>query len=214
MEVDLQKLFDDASAAAGRGEHAEAARLYEACLANAPTGHPPISGEVLRSYYRSAAFNLAQSLLRIGNFVRALEVVELGMHSGPTAIGRAIALAAKGEALCGLGRIGEGKAAFDEAAASHPMIGPMNAADSMSRIASNELLSVARRWSESLMRSQRLDKRRMADVNTTLARVARRQGNINAALQLAATALTLDPSNHDAQLEQNAMLAWRMTRPR
>lgn len=139
--MDLQAMADRAAEHDRRGEYRQAADIYEKLLewAQGPGGNNP-------QIVRSLAFNLAQFLNKLGDYDRALELTELGLALSPSAVGRAIGQAARGEALCGLKRIDEGKAAFREAAEGHPIIGRLNSADSMTRVGGGELLDMAEEW--------------------------------------------------------------------
>jgi len=124
---------------------------------------------------RSAAFNLAQVFNKLKDYQRALTMVELGLAGSPTNVGRAIALAAKGEALCGLQRDMEGQAAFAEAVRAHPVIGRLNAADSMTRLGSAAYWRVADEWVSTVLSSfgHLLDHRLRTEATTIRREIAR-----------------------------------------
>lgn len=144
--MDILALFERASAHAERGEYRESAQAYETFLEQVQGPRSPIPVQQRPQLVRSAAFNFAQVLNKLKEFAEALKWVELGMGLNPTDTGRAIALAAKGEALCGLNRETDGRTAFDQAALAHPIIGRLNSADSMTRLHSSVFLKQAEDW--------------------------------------------------------------------
>lgn len=149
--MDLQSLFDAALAAAARGDHRLAAQAYEQFLDGVQGPGSPVSPAERPQLVRSAAFNLAQVLNKSGEYDQALSWIEKGLAMSPTAVGRAIALAAKGEALYGLKRIEDGRAALDEAVDAHPVIGRLNAADTAARVGPNGVLRIARKWIDAVL---------------------------------------------------------------
>ena len=144
----LQSLIDPAQRAAERGDDQRAASLYEAALDALLTNESRLDPKEQSSAVRSVAFNLAQVLNRLRRYRDALESVEVGMARNPSSVGRAIGLAAKGEALCGLKQLREGLAMFHEAVLAHPITGRLNSAESMLRIGDPGLLDLAAQWIE------------------------------------------------------------------
>jgi len=142
----LQELFDSASQAAQGGDDSEAVRQYQVALTSVQNSRTQLPAESRAQIIRSVAFNLAQSLNKLGRFAEALEHIELGMEHHPTAVGMAIALAARGEALCGLQRLEDGQRAFEEAAQAHPIIGRLNSAEAMVRLGMPALVFIAEQW--------------------------------------------------------------------
>ncbi len=151
--ADLESLFQRASRHAERDENEESAKAYEALLKEVQRPDLNLPAADRAKLFRSAVFNLAQVLNKLGNYQRALQYVTLGLTHGPTDVGKAIALAAKGEALCGLGREAEGKMAFAEAMQAHPIIGRLNAADSMARLGTPAFLQRAEELIEIVLSS-------------------------------------------------------------
>jgi tetratricopeptide (TPR) repeat protein len=151
--MDLQSLFNKATRHAEHGENHEAAKAYEAFLESVQGPRSVVPAAQRPQLVRSAAFNLAQILNKLKDYQRALTMVELGLSCSPTEVGRAIALAAKGEALCGLKRDTEGQAAFAEAVRAHPVIGRLNAADSMTRLGSPAYVQLAAEWVHTVLSS-------------------------------------------------------------
>jgi tetratricopeptide (TPR) repeat protein len=145
-KIDLQALFDKAFQHAERGENQEAARVYEAFLDAVQGPRSGVSPAQRPQLIRSAAFNLAQVLNKLKDYQKALAMVDLGLSHSPSEYGRAIALAARGEALCGLQRDTEGMMAFKEAMRAHPVVGRLNAADAMTRLGSTAYLQLADEW--------------------------------------------------------------------
>jgi tetratricopeptide (TPR) repeat protein len=126
--MNLQTLFKNGQHFAERGQYQEAAAAYETFLKHVTD--PQL--------VRSAAFNLAQVRNQLRDYKEALRLADLGLSLAPSDFGRAIAMAARGEALCGLNRPVEGRAAFAQAVQAHPIVGRLNSADSIA-----ELLSMA-----------------------------------------------------------------------
>jgi tetratricopeptide (TPR) repeat protein len=144
--MDLEATFHRACQLAEAGRHQEAARHYREFLRAVQADGSPVPVSQRPPLIRSAAFNLAQVLNKLGDFAPALECADLGLSCSPTDYGRAIGQAARGEALCGLGRAAEGIAAFEEAARAHPIVGRLNSADSMSRLGTRALVPIAETW--------------------------------------------------------------------
>jgi tetratricopeptide (TPR) repeat protein len=149
----LGNLFIRASELAKRGDYGEAAKIYEQVVNDASTPPSGFAPDDADQFLRSTCFNCAQVLNHLREFEKALAFLERGLKLSPTPEGRAIALAAKGEALCGLNRDKEGIAAFEEAVRSHPVVGRLNAADSMTRAESKKLLEIAREWVDEILQS-------------------------------------------------------------
>ncbi len=191
--MDLQSLFNQAAQSAERGQYQEAANSYVAFL-DAVQGPQDV---------RSAAFNLAQVFNKLGDFSQALRYVELGLSHSPTEFGRAIALAAKGEALCGLGRTAEGKAAFNDAARAHPIVGRLNSADSMTRLETEEFWRQAEEWVDLVLASfgAQLDEQLRAEAVVITGKIAARRGNLDQARAQFEKALAEYPGFEAAKLQ-------------
>jgi tetratricopeptide (TPR) repeat protein len=127
---------------------------------------------------RAAAFNLAQVLNKLMEYAQAVHYAELGLGLHPTSRGRAIGLAAKGEALMGLNRQAEGQAAFDEAACADPIVGRLNAAEAMVRLGSPALLKQAESWVAMVLASHghSLDSGLRAEVKEILKAIGTKRG--------------------------------------
>lgn len=203
MNKELQSLFGQAVQLAARGEYRDAARAYETFLEIVQGPRSGLPATEIQRAVRAAAFNLAQVFNKLGNFQRALELVELGLSGAPTETGRAIALAAKGEALYGLGRSKESQAAFEEAAQAHPVIGRLNAADSMTRLTSTDLLPLAEEWVTSVVDAygSRLSSELRAEAYTTLGKIAARRGDRDRAHECFDRALLQHQDYEDAKLQ-------------
>ena len=142
----LQEIINSAVEAAERGDAKYAAHFYQtaldALLANEQHLNPAEQDRAIRSI----AFNLAQVLNRLRRFDEAIQRIEIGMMRNPTSLGRAIAFAAKGEALCGLRRHQEGMVSFHHAVDANPITGRLNSAESMLRLGTPDLAKVAEAW--------------------------------------------------------------------
>jgi len=168
--MDFQSMANRAVQLAENGQYHEAAEIYQSLLDFAQS---PAGGGGSPQLVRSIAFNLAQVLNKSGNYQKALELTELGLSLSPSNVGRAIGQAARGEALCGLGRIEEAKAAFQEAASAHPIIGRLNSADSMSRVGGDDLCDLAEQWVTTVVGSygNHLNDQLRAEVDAILSQV-------------------------------------------
>src|SRR4051812_2794800 len=123
--------FNEAIRKAQSGDDQGARDIYTQVVARLREDRAGLDPSDHAQLMRSACFNLAQVLNRVGEFERAIAFVDEGLQQSPTARGKSIALAAKGEALCGLKRTNEGMAAFKDAAFAHPIVGRFNSADAM-----------------------------------------------------------------------------------
>jgi len=144
--MNLQAQFEKAAALAAMNRNAEAAPVYEELIYALQNPMTPIPDAQRSQLVRSVAFNLAQVFDKLGQYGRAIEFLDLGLSLGPTPFGRAIALAARGECLWGLNRHAEARADFAAARQAHPVIGALNAADSMARLGFPELVDLAEDW--------------------------------------------------------------------
>jgi tetratricopeptide (TPR) repeat protein len=211
--MDLQALFDRGMQSADRGQYQEAIAAYEHFIdaVNNPASGVPASQRP--QLIRSAAFNLAQVLNKAQRYDRALTVVDLGLAASPTDFGRAIALSAKGEALCGLGRVDEGRQAFDQAAEFHPVVGRLNSADSMTRLDDPEFWDLAEKQAQSVITSYQhmLDKDLRAEAQTVLGKVAARRGDMPKAREHFEAALRNHPDFTDARLQIRILDSQRAT---
>lgn len=200
--IQIQMLLEKAMRFAERGEYREAAEAYErvAAEARSPT-YQPTSLDVPK-LLRSVYFNLAQVLNNLREFRKALSFVEEGLGLSPTEVGRAIGLSAKGEALCGLGRVDEGMTAFREAVQAHPIIGGLNSADSMARLGSNDFLVLAEQWVEDVLVSfgNQLDPPRRSEVCTIRGKIAAKRSDYAKARAQFERALEVDPQCAEAKL--------------
>src|SRR5438045_11660 len=93
-------LFNRAVQLAQDGHYASAATTYPLAAAELEANRSSEGFDRLQ-VMRSIHFNLAQALNHLGQFNEALASVDAGLELNPTPRGRAIGLAAKGEALCG-----------------------------------------------------------------------------------------------------------------
>ena len=176
--MDLQALLNQATRCAECGEYRESARAYRQFL-DAVIGTQSVVPADLASVVRSVAFNLAQVLNKSGEYAAALESVDLGLGCSPTALGQAIAYAAKGEALCGLGRQAQGDAAFDRSVGAHPIVGRLNSADSMARLGTEAMLRRAEEFVDAVETSfgHQLNPGLRAEVLTVRGKVAAGRGD-------------------------------------
>ena len=206
---ELQLLFGRASKQAERGEYSDAANSYGKLLKILRGHQPGIGSDSAQEGIRSTAFNLAQVDNKLEKFQEALEMVELGLSSSPNERGRAVGLAAKGEALYGLKMPEEGKAAFEEAVKAHPFIGRLNAADSITRLPYQDLLPLAEQWVISVQRAfgSIQDPQMRAEASTVLGKIESRRGNDDSARGHFNDALSLCPSYEDAKLQLRMMNA-------
>jgi tetratricopeptide (TPR) repeat protein len=149
--VGFQELFNSAYESAKSGNYVMAVQEYENARRALPADHAGLTPEDHAKTLRSIAFNLAQILNKLGRYREALENVDLGLAQKPTAHGKAIAFAARGEALYGLERPIEGKEMFEEAVRAHPVTGRLNSAESMIRIGASDLIVVAGQWIEKVV---------------------------------------------------------------
>jgi tetratricopeptide (TPR) repeat protein len=200
-ENQLMALFNQARRYADAGDLATSVKAYLECLRIAQGQNPPISREGLPQFVRSAAINLTQVLNQQGRFAEALEKVTLASFASPSPAGWARALAAKGEALCGLGRIEEGRAAFEQAVRYQAVVGALNSADSITRLASEDLLP----WAETLVRSvldehaAELNHTYRAEALTILGKIELRRKRPNSARGWFDKAIREDPQWQDAR---------------
>ena len=126
---ELNSLFELASQSAVAGDLQASAQHYERCLEIARYSAVFWIPQELAKFERSAAINLAQVRNKQENLLRQSPESRRLWLKSPTSVGRAIASAAKGEALCGLGKINPGMEAFsDEAIWTQPIIGSLNSA--------------------------------------------------------------------------------------
>jgi tetratricopeptide (TPR) repeat protein len=201
--IRIRALFQEAAQFADRGDYEESAEAYErvAVALRAP-GSSEESAEVAQ-LLRSTCFNLAQVLNKRGEFQKALTYVEEGLNLSPTDLGRAIGQSAKGEALYGLGQVEKALTAFRDAVLAHPIVGPLNSADSMTRLASDECLGLAEEWVELVVKSfgSELKPQSWAVVDTIRGRIAAHQGDYATARAQFESALRADPDCSDAKLQ-------------
>ena len=209
--IDIQSQFREASQLALRGDYREAANIYELLVTTMRSAGSPVQASDLQQLLRSACFNLAQVLNRLGEFKKALEYAQEGLGLAPTEVGRAIALSAKGEALYGLGRIDEATVAFREASLAHPITGRLNSADSMARLGSRQLLVIAEQWVEDVVKSfaDRLRPQLWCEVETIRGRIAAHHGDYETAKLHFEGALRADPTSADAKVQLSLLTAKR-----
>lgn len=176
-ESQLEELFHRGESAAAQSRHSDAVAAYEHALEGSRRANVPDDPASRRQAQRSIAFNLAQQLNRIGNFQRALEVVDFGMTLAPTGFGSAVALAARGEAQYALGRQAESMQSYERAVAAHPIVGRLNSADAMSREPSGALLGIAEAWTREAVElgGAELPAELLTEVEVILRRVATRR---------------------------------------
>lgn len=201
--MNLQSLFNQAINHAECGEYQEAKLAYEKLLEIIENSRDSLSVTERFQIIRSVTFNLAQVFNKIGDYQKALEAVELGISYSPTNYGLAIAYSAKGEALCGLGQIAEGKKAFDNAVISHPVVGRLNSADSMTRLGGTQFLNLATEWIEVVVNSHTgmLNDDLYAEVWTIRGKIAARVGDYKKAKKYFEEALAVKPNYKDAELQ-------------
>lgn len=201
--MDLHSLFNRAQRLVERGEYRHAAQAYETFLGSVQGSQSLLSPSEQQLVIRPAASNLAQALNRLGDYQKALKFVDLGLSHSPTNLGRAIALAARGEALCGIGRIPEGKAVFEEAAKAHPVVGRLNAADSMTRLKSMEFLQLSEAWVDLVVSSysDMLDDDLWAEIGTIRGKIAAQRGYYDKARENFKAVLVKHPKYEDAKLQ-------------
>jgi len=144
--MDINGRINSAVTAAESGDNTRAARDYEIAFHALMKSSAGMDRADHATAVRSISFNLAQVLNKLGKHKDALNYVNEGLKHTPTSLGLAIAYAAKGEALCGLGRKAEGLQLFSDAAGAHPVVGHINSAESMARLGSDELNSLAEQW--------------------------------------------------------------------
>jgi len=204
---ELNNLFKVASQSAEAGELQAAAQHYERCLEIARASAVFWMPEELARFERSATINLAQVLNKQEQFAKALDRIAEAMGKSPTSVGLAIALAAKGEALCGLGRINEGMEAFDEAIRTQPIVGALNSADSMTRVTSTYLLGQAQRLVDQILTSyiDQLNQSLRAEAYTTYGKIAVKRGNEGIAQEWFDRALAEQPGYADAKLQMQLL---------
>lgn len=147
----LQQLLEAAARSAKGGDHSQAAESYQAALGVIQNPFTALAFDQRANLIRSIAFNLAQSLNKLGQFQHALDQIELGLRQNPTDASKAISLAAKGEALLGLQRPVEGLKTFEEAVRYHPVIGPLNSADAMVCLGNPSLVLLAGEWVDTVV---------------------------------------------------------------
>jgi tetratricopeptide (TPR) repeat protein len=199
----LNALFQRASRLAESGDLDGAAAAYTACLAAADTGVLSPAPELHAQFVRSAAINLAQVLNKQKRFVQALDRIELAMSLSPTPAGRAIALAAQGEALCGIRKSEEGALCFERSAIAHPIIGALTAADSMTRVESGAFLAEAERLAHQVLNTYPtiLTPNIRAEAYTIIGKVAVRRNHHGVAREWFGKALSEQPDCADANLQ-------------
>lgn len=191
--MNLQTLFKDGQNFAERGQYHESAAAYETFLKHVTD--PQL--------VRSAAFNLAQVRNHLRDYEEALRLVDLGLSLSPTDFGRAIAMAARGEALCGLNRTDEGRAAFAQAVQAHSIVGRLNSADSMTRLDSTELLGMAEEWVVHVTCSfgKNLPGHFHSEALTILGKIAAARGDYAQASRQFGEVIKAYPAYEDAKLQ-------------
>jgi tetratricopeptide (TPR) repeat protein len=129
------------------------------------------------------------------------------MARSPTPVGLAIALAAKGEALCGLGKINEGMEAFDEAIRTQPIVGALNSADSMTRVTSTYLLGQAQRLVDRVLTKylDNLNQSLRAEAYTIYGKIAVKRGEEGIAQDWFERALAEQAEHSDAKLQMQLL---------
>jgi tetratricopeptide (TPR) repeat protein len=199
----LGNLFIRANGLFKRGDYREAAKIYEQVVDEASISPSGFASGETDQFLRSACFNFAQVLNRLKEFERALGFVEQGLKLSPTPVGRAIALAAKGEALCGLNRDEEGTVAFEEAICAHPVVGRLNASDSMTRVESTKLLKLAEQWIDEVIQSygSQFESSTQSEAATISGKIAARRGREARAREQFELALRLNSGNEEAKRE-------------
>jgi prepilin peptidase CpaA len=210
MTDDLGVVFASASTLAAQGEYEKAATEYERFLRGVVESRQAWDHKDVDSAVRSASFNLAQVCNHLSRFREALEQANHGLLRSPSQIGRAIGLAAKGEALCGLGQMDEGRVAFDQAVQTHPIIGRLNVADSMTRVSTANLLDDAASllldvehllMKDACQSNKPRANNHMAELYTIRGKICVRRGQLSEAKKLFEQALQIDGSYEDARLQ-------------
>jgi tetratricopeptide (TPR) repeat protein len=199
--AELLDLFKQTLQAAERGDLETSAKGYEKCLSDVRDSPLAFALDERAQFIRSAAINCAQVLNKLGRYGEASEKVDFALSQSPTRFGTAIALSAKGEAICGLGRIQEGEQLFRDAIGAHPIIGALNSADSMTRIRSADLSHEAERLVQSVLNSysQQLDGTHRAEAYTILGKLAVRRNRREEAREWFTKALTEQPNCEEAR---------------
>jgi tetratricopeptide (TPR) repeat protein len=198
---ELMELFNKALQSAERGDLETAARGYEKCLSGTHDSPLAFALDERAQFLRSAAINCAQVLNKLGRYGEASEKIDIALSQSPTRFGMAIALAAKGEAICGLGRIQEGEQLFCEAVGAHPITGALNSADSMTRVRPADLSQKAENLVQSVLRSydKRLDGADRAEAYTILGKLAVRRNCRMEAREWFTKALAEQPNCKEAK---------------
>ena len=204
---EMNNLFSSALHSAERGDFESAEKKYEQCLRVAQHAAPPLAQSDLAKFVRSTAINLAQVLNKLEKFPEALAQIDLATLNSPTPTGWAIALAAKGEALCRLGRIKDGTQAFAEAVRAQPVIGSLNSADSMTRMKSTHFLEEAQRLIDHVLNSygDQISPSLRAEAYTINGKIAVRRRDLSLAYQWFSRARREVPGYADAELQMQLL---------
>jgi hypothetical protein len=103
--------------------------------------------------------------------------------------------------------VAEGLNAFQEAVRAHPIVGRLNAADSMTRLDSDEHLSRSEQWLEDVENSfaRQLTTQWKCEVLTIRGKIATRRRDYIAAREQYEGALRLDPGYQDARFQLQAL---------
>lgn len=202
-------LFNEATQAMGCGEYADAIQMYERLLHTIPELPSEMPPAQLNHNAWSVAFNFAQTLCKTGEFCRSLQWVEDGLQRNPDPFDRAVALAVRGEALCGIGREKEGLVAFKESVLADPVVGRLNSADAMTRVGSAGLLNLALQWTGEAERvlSQRMNIHYFCEICAIRGKVAMRRGDFDAAREQFERALSEHPGYDDIKLHLRLLSA-------
>jgi hypothetical protein len=135
------------------GDYTETARLYDQLLSILVRAKQSGQAAEANPSLRALAFNYAHFLNKhYRDYPKALQAVELGMGCEPTPFGVSVAMAAKGEALWGLGRKEEAMRAFQAGNDAHSVNGRIETAYCMVRLDDPALYSIASQWVESAVR--------------------------------------------------------------
>jgi len=211
MTDEMVAIFQHASWLAERGEYASSAAEYEKFLSQVETSSSTWSQKDRDFAVRSASFNLAQVYNHLGRFKEALNQVTTGLSCSPSLTGLAIAAAARGEALCALDHVELGERAFAQAVAAHPITGRLNAADSMTRVTSKDMLDTAAQllseveeiWKQEAAQSSSGpgSNRQTPELYTIRGKIFARRGQTAQAKEWFDKALKVDSSYEDAKLQ-------------
>lgn len=199
----IQDIFQSAVDFAASGDDRRAAEAYRQFLDEVDDLRLRLPESERQSLRRAATFNLGQTLNRLEDYEQARKLITTELLDGATPFGRAVALAVRGEALCGLGQMREGKAAFLQAAQAHTIAGRLNSAEAMARLGGDELLAIADGWVELVAGTfgDQLTPQFRAEIETIKGKIAMRRGESSVARRHFEQALRIAPGDSEAKLQ-------------